>query len=102
MSLQSVFIQIVRLQIRRCNQNDAATKKAIEKSTENHRVANVADEKFVKAQYLGFRCDTFCDRVQWVFDIIQAPQSIMYVVHHAVKMDALFLLDVQAFKEQIH
>jgi hypothetical protein len=77
-------------------------KQALEQAPQNHGVRNIADKKFVKAQNPGFCSDTRGDRSQRIFYVTDCSQSIMDVVHHAMKVNAFFAVFIQTFEKQVH
>jgi hypothetical protein len=71
-------------------------------SSQYHRIGDIADEKLIETDYPGLSRNIGCDMVQWIFDISQHFESRVYIGHHAVKMNAHFVIDRQGIEKQIH
>jgi hypothetical protein len=101
-SLQSVPVEFVGWRIGGCDQRNAAAKQTIEKPAKNHRIANITDKEFVKAQHPGVTRNIGCDSVQRVLNALKALKASMDVMHHAMEVDAPFPLHGERVEEEVH
>ncbi|MNG82042.1 hypothetical protein D3C79_407130 [compost metagenome] len=101
-TLQAIAVQIVRRNIRRCHQRDAARKQRLQQRGQQHRVGDVGNEEFVKTHYVGLRLETVGDDVQRVLLPLQLGQLFMHPQHKAVEVQTQFALSRQAVEEHVH
>src|SRR5210317_2268043 len=90
------------MRVGRRNQDNATFEQAIQQAAQDHRIADIADEKFVKAKYARLLGNADRNLVERVLDETQGFHALMHVVHHAMKVDAFFLLDIEALVKQVH
>ena len=75
---------------------------AVEQSAENHRVADVADEKFIEAQHAHILCKIGGDGTEWIFNVAKRIQPAMHLLHDPMKVDAALGVDRERLEEQVH
>ena len=90
------------MRVRSRDERDAALEQAVQKSAQDHRIADVAHEELVEAEQARFGGDTGGDRVQRILNLAERLQSIVHALHHAVEMNAALVLDRHGLEEKIH
>ena len=101
-ALQAVAVKLVRRDIRRRNQRNAAREQRFHQAAEQHGVSDIRDKKLVKTQYVRFRFKTFGDDFQRVAMPLKLRQFFMHSQHKAVKVQTLFTFARQAMIEHVH
>ncbi len=102
LSLQATLVQLVGTRIGGCDQRHAAAEQTVEQSSENHRIADVADEELVEAQHLGIARDVRGNAIQRIINAFQFGKAAMHVLHDAMEVAALLRPDVERLVEKIH
>ena len=109
-AVEPVLVELVRLDIRGRDHHDARLEQAREQAAEDHRVGDIGDVKFVKAQqpgFLGERGRGLRDRVAVGklagFDLLAIDvHALVHVGHEFMEVDAALALHRARGEEQIH
>lgn len=100
--LQAVAVQIVRRNVRRGDQRNAAGEQRLQQRGQQHGVSDVGHEEFVEAQHIGFGLEAVSDDFQRVFPPLQLGQLFMHSQHEAVEVQTHFAIARQAMEEHVH
>jgi hypothetical protein len=100
--LQPVFVQRVRRNVRGRNERDPFVEQVCEQLAEDHRIADVRDEKFVETQYARFVRQTLGHQPQRIRAAGKSCEIAVHTMHEAVKVRAQLFGKRHAIEEQIH
>ncbi|MNG64645.1 hypothetical protein D3C79_228900 [compost metagenome] len=101
-TLQAVAVQLVRRNIGRRHQRDAASKQRLQQRGQQHGVGDVGDEEFVKTHYVGLRLEPVGNHLQRVLLPLQLGQFFVHAQHKTVEMQPQLALPRQAVEEHVH
>ena len=100
--LQAVAVQVVGRRVRGGDQRGAAREQSVEQPAEDHRIADIADEELVEAQYLRCGRDIRGDAAERVLDVAQRLQARVHLVQHPVEVHTPLTVDVERLVEKVH
>ena len=105
-ALQATLIEVVRRPVRGRHHDDAMLEEGGEEPPQDHRIGDIGDVEFVKADKRAFAGDLFreCgDKVDLLgFLLPPVMQLLMHFQHEGVEMHAALLLHLNMGEEQIH
>ena len=109
-AVESVFVEIIRRNIGRSDDHNAAFKQSRKQPAENHGIGNVGDMKFVEAKQPSFLDELLGDQMDRIvvsvcakFHLLtKAVDTLMHVKHEFVKMCATLAYDRTGLKKQVH
>ena len=100
--MQATGVQIVGLEVGGGDKTHAVFKQRDQQPIQNHRVGDVGNVKFVKANQLVALGHARAQHVQRILRALQAGQLAVHFAHKFVKVQARFALDRHRVKKAIH
>ena len=100
-AVEAVLVELVGWQVGGCDNDRALGQQGLEQAAHNHRIGNVADLHFIKAQNLCLLCQVLgnlCDHIAFA----QSLAALVNVLHEGMEVDALLGLHLKVCKKQIH
>ena len=101
-ALEPVFIQALGRDVGGGHQGDTALDDGLQKVGQDHRIADIADEKLVKADNPGLCREAIADTFEGVFLAFQFAEFAVHALHKTMKMHAQLALEGQTIVERIH
>jgi hypothetical protein len=102
LALQTVRIESVGRVIRGHHEHHAAREERFEQATEDHRVGDVGDVKFVKTEQPHFAGQAFGHLQEWIALALEFVQLAMDAMHEGVKVDAPLATVGHRVEEAVH
>jgi hypothetical protein len=101
LSLQAILVQVAGMRIGSCDQRYATPEQAVEQTGEDHGVADIADKELIEAKDGGVLRYIGRNFVERIFCVSDSRQSRVHLAHHAVKVNALLVSNIQGVEEEI-
>ena len=101
-ALEPVFIQALGRDVGGGHQGDTALDDGLQKVGQDHRIADIADEKLVKADNPGLRREAIADTFEGVLLAFQFPEFAVQALHKTMKVHAQLALEGQTIVERVH
>ena len=101
-ALQAIFPEQVGMVVRGHAQHDPVVEQMLQQATENHRVGDVVDVKFVETDQPILLGDILRQVSERVFLALEFVKRLVHVAHEVVEMHAAFLHQRHAQVKAVH
>ena len=101
-TLQPIAIQIVRFLVGSRYQHQSLVEQSLQQIAHQHRITDVGDMEFVKAEQAQLLRYIAGDVQQRIFLTLQIAQPVMDVLHEAVEVHPALAFDRYRIEERVH